>query len=135
MDDFIVDDERVKYLHGYPKDLTVDQKFRLILRLLRKDFPAEYPVRVRREENSSLKQKGYKDPPYGWCWLSNENKPKSERYFSITINKNVSWRQQFETILHEWAHALTWNLLVEGKDHGDLFHRAYGNLYRRYIED
>ena len=132
-----VEDERCKYLHGQPHTLTVDEKFRLILKLLRADFPAEYPVKVRRRNDEILKRSGHKDAPYGWCSLVNENTPKSEqkRYFLIEINRSVPWRNQFETILHEWSHALTWEEVIEGRDHSDIFHRKFGVLYREYVED
>lgn len=125
-----VPDERAKYLVGHSKTLSVDQKFRLILRLLRADFPAEFPVKVRRQTSEQIKRK-----IFGWCSLVNDGKPKVERYFLITVNKSCSWSQQFDTIIHEWAHALTWDEVEQGKDHSDLFARAYGKLYRAYIED
>ena len=125
-----VPDERAKYLVGHSKTLSVDQKFRLILRLLRVDFPAEFPIRVRRQTSEQIKRK-----IFGWCSLVNDSKPKAERYFLITVNKSCSWSQQFDTIIHEWAHALTWDEVEQGKDHSDLFARAYGKLYRAYIED
>lgn len=130
-----VEDDRCKYLHGQPKKLTVDEKFRLILRMLRADFPAEHPVKVRRHPDEILKRGGYKDAPYGWCSLVNQAKPKSERYFLIEINRSMPWRSQFETILHEWTHALTWEEVVEGQGHSDIFHRRFGMLYRQYVED
>lgn len=131
-----LEDDRAKYLHGQPKDLTVDQKFRLILRLLREQFAPDLPVRVRRHSNALLKKKsGYKDAPYGWCSKVNSEKTKNKQYYYIEINKGVPWRQQFETILHEWAHALTWGQAEQGKDHSDIFHRVYGKLYRAFVED
>ena len=123
-------DDRVKFLCGQPRGLTVDQKFRLVLRLLRHDFPAHLPIKVRRKTADQIKRK-----IFGWCSLVNSDKPKQEQYFLITINKSCAWSQQFETLLHEWAHALTWNEVEQGKDHSDLFARAYGKLYRAYIED
>ncbi len=123
------EDKRCKYLHGQPQKLRVDQQFRLILKLLRADFPAEYPVRVRRHPGV------HKDAPCGGCSLVNQDKPKSERYFLIEINRSVPWRNQFETILHEWSHALTWEEVAEGRDHSDIFHRKFGVLYREYVED
>ena len=133
--EFNEDDHRCKYLHGCPKKLTVDQKFRRILRLLRVDFPTDLPMKVRRLPSNILKRAGHKDAPFGWCSMVNSNKPKAERYFLIQINKSVPWSQQFETILHEWAHALTWHEVEVGRDHGDIFARTFGKLYRAYIED
>ena len=131
----MTEDSRAKYLLGQPKDLTVDQKFRLILRLLREEFIAEYPIRVRRRDAKYMIGSEYtlKNIPYGYCSLANADRSDRDRYFVIEVYKEVSWDQMFHTILHEWAHALTWRR--ESKDHGDLFSRALGNLYRAYVED
>lgn len=129
------EDARCKYVQGKPRNLTVDQMFRLILKRLRIDFPAQYPVKVRRHLKEILKRGGHKDAPFGWCSIVNEHKSRTERYFLIEINRSVPWHSQFETILHEWAHALTWEEVVSGRDHSDIFHRKYGVLYRAYVED
>ena len=131
------DSLRCKYLRGYPVEISVDQQFRLVVRLLRKQFITEYPVKVRRIPNEIMKRGGYsyKDAPWGYCSLINEHKPKNEadRYFLIRLNTRAAWQTMFETLMHEWAHALTWG--IENKDHGDLFARAYGSIYRALIED
>lgn len=124
-------DHRPKYLHGQPENLTVNQKFRLILRRLRNDFPPVYPVKVRRVQRDLVGP----DHPYGICWLANPDKPKKQRYYQILINKSYAWTVQFDTLLHEWAHTLCWYLVENKKDHGDIFHRKFGMLYRRYVED
>ncbi len=130
------EDLRAKYLLGQPKDLTVDQKFRLTLRLLRKQFPIECPVRVRRRTSEQMAYGGrLQDAPHGYCSVANADSTDKDRkpYFVIELRKDVSWEQMFHTLLHEWAHALTWQR--EAKDHGDLFSRALGNLYRALVED
>jgi hypothetical protein len=131
------DDLRAKYLQGQPKDLTVDQKFRIICRLLRRDFPPEYPIRVHRRSSEHMAVGNYKvkDAPLGYCSLANAGTRAEDnrRYFVIELHKEISWDQMFHTLIHEWAHALTWER--EGKDHGDLFARALGNLYRAFVED
>lgn len=131
------EDLRAKYIQGQPKDLTVDQKFRLICRLLRRDFPPEYPMRVHRRSPEYMAVGNYKvkDAPLGYCSLANACTPVGDnrRYFVIELHREISWDQMFHTLIHEWAHALTWGR--EGKDHGDLFARALGNLYRAFVED
>ncbi len=131
------EDLRIKFLQGRPKDLTVDQKFRLIVRLLREQFPPEYPVKVRRHPREIMKRGGYnyQDAPWGYCSLVNAETPKVEdkRYFLIQLNKSATWNRLFDTLLHEWAHAMTWRR--ENKDHGDLFARAFGSIYRAFVED
>jgi len=126
------EDPRPKYLHGQPQDLTVDQKFRLILRMLRANHSPDLPVKVRRVDSSNVSAV---DGTCGICWISNSNQPKSEQYYCILLNKKYPWGAQLETLLHEWAHTLAWHLIEEGKDHGDIFHRYNGVLYRAFIED
>jgi hypothetical protein len=129
------EDLRCKYLQGQPYDLTVEKKFRLALKLLRENFPPEYPVKIRRRPTEIMKRGGYKDAPWGYCSLVNADTPKSDgrRYFLIELHKGASWNKMFDTLIHEWAHAITWQ--KESKDHGDLFARAYGNIYRFMVED
>jgi hypothetical protein len=76
-----------------------------------------------------------KDAPFGYCSLANADAPRGDnrRYFLIELCRGVNWDQMFHTLIHEWAHALTWGR--EDKDHGDLFSRALGNLYRAFVED
>ena len=123
------EDCRCKYLIDQPKDITVDQKFRLLLRLLRREFPPDLLVRVRRVEKDLLGP----DSPHGIVWIVNEGTP--EAYYKIMINNKYPWTSQFDTIMHEWAHTLTWHLVGNGRDHGDIFHRTFGNLYRAFVED
>lgn len=125
-----VEDVRFKFLYGQPQ-LTVDKQFRLLLSLLRKNNAPEHPVRVRRIDMIA----SGKDANRGLCHLANQHKPRSERYFIITIRKNDPWSTQIDSIIHEWAHTLTWYQTIEGKDHPDTFARKYGVLYRAYIED
>ncbi len=125
-----VQDERCKYMHGQ-STLTVDQQFRLLLRLLREQHAPEHPVKVRRVAFPSAGPKALQ----GMCSIANSEKPRSERYFVISIRKSDPWNTQRDTLIHEWAHALTWYQLEPGKDHGDAFARKYGVLYRAYIED
>lgn len=123
------EDPRCKYLIGRPKDMTVDQKFRLLLYRLRRDFSPDFPVKVRRVEKDLLGP----DSPHGMVYMVHEGKPGA--YYKILINKKYPWTSQFDTIMHEWAHTLTWYLVGNGKDHCDIFHRTFGNLYRAFVED
>lgn len=125
------EDNRCKYLHGQPPGLTVDRQFRILLRMLREKYPPDHPVRVRRVVLPASGPKACQ----GSCGVANSDKPKSERYFVIWIRISDPWSTQRDTLIHEWAHALTWYQLGEGKDHGDIFARKYGVLYREFIED
>jgi hypothetical protein len=126
----MTEDNRYNYLQDQPKDLTNEQQFRLLLRVLRGDFAPEYPVKIKRVHKDIIGP----DAPYGLAYLVNEDKPKDKRYFIIWINRGHIWKVQLDTILHEWAHCLTWHQCPYGKDHGDIFARKYGVLYRAIIE-
>lgn len=125
-------DERAKYLHDQPTNLTVDQKFRLVARLLREYFMPDRPVRVRRAPKN--------DPGLvklnanGYTHLANSDKSKSEQYFVIVINKDMDWDKQLNAMMHEWAHAMTWDMPTS-QDHPRDWAHAYGKIYRFIIED
>lgn len=125
-----IDDSRCKFLHGHPV-LGVDQQFRLLLRLLREKYSPELPVKVRRVPLPATGPKACQ----GLCGIANSDKSKSKQYFVIWIRKSDPWATQRDTLIHEWAHALTWFQLPDGKDHGDVFARKYGVLYREFVED
>ena len=125
-------DNRVKYLQGQPIGLTPVQKFNLVKKVLKSEFPTEYPMRVRRlnRDDPGLKRLN----AVGYTWLANAAKPRDRRYFIIGIYKGMSLDQQIHTLVHEWAHALTWDL-PESKSHGKQWADVYGRIYRRIIED
>lgn len=88
------------------------------LRALREWHPVEYPVWVRR-----CRLKGY----YGATqWLG-------DRYrFVITICNEMSESDQVHTLVHEWAHVLTWDESEE--DHDAIWGEAHARLYQDIIE-
>jgi len=118
-----------RYLDGkWGHDLTVDQKFRALLRKLRAEFPLQYPVKMRRLDLGEGKK-----ALSGYCQLANQGKVKEKRYFKISVNQRHTWSMQFDTILHEWAHALTWENPTS-QDHSRYWAEAYGKLYRAMVE-
>jgi hypothetical protein len=106
---------RCKYLFDQPKGLTVNQKFLLVMRLLRANFPLLYPVKVRRVKSSDRTL--MKMNANGYCHLVNSHKPKDKRYFVIAINANQSWEQIMEDLMHEYSHCMTWEIASKN-DHG-----------------
>ena len=125
------DNDRVKFLIGQPLYLSNYQKFRLLLKLLRKDFPTKYPVKVRRVSKKVMGD----DAPFGICWLVNEYKERDKRYFQILISNKYDIGIQLDTLIHEWAHAKTWFDVKDNKFHSKPWTDMYGRLYRKYIED
>lgn len=92
--------------------------FRSALRDLRALCPTPCPVRVRR----------CKLPPerYGDCDLSG-------RQFVIRVSNEIGEDAQVLVLVHEYAHAMTWNVLSD--DHGPFFGVAYAQAYNAVFED
>jgi hypothetical protein len=123
-----------KYLQAHPNPLrvTINERFRLVLAILREKCPPEYPVKVHRVDPEFPRLKWMHAE--ATCHLVNEHRPERKRYFLIVINGKLHWNNLIDGIMHEWAHALTWH--IENKnDHGVQWSLAYGRLYRMLIQD
>ena len=94
--------------------LTVDSKWRRTLAWLRREFPTAKKVRVR--------QLDIKDQ--GTCDYINHR-------FEIEVKKQC-YRLRIDTLLHEWAHALTW-FGNDGDAHGSEWGLMYAQLYRNWL--
>lgn len=55
----------------------------------------------------------------------------SLKYFKIRIDNRLSWDATWESLIHEWAHAISWK---EGHetvdDHDETWGLAYAHCYR-----
>jgi len=101
--------------------MTNDKKWRMILAWLRRNFKPPLPVTVRRV-------RGYKAKSgcFGECLLYDD-------CIEINVERSQSFSLQCDTIIHEWAHALT----LGGNDddeHGCHWGLAYARIYRLFIE-
>lgn len=86
------------------------------LRALREWHPVGDPVWVRR-----CRLRGV----YGTTqWLAD--------HFLITIDSTLAPSDQVHTLLHEWAHVLTWDESEE--DHDEVWSSAYSRIYQDLIE-
>jgi len=98
--------------------LTTTQKWRKTLGWLRRNFPTQFPVTVR---SVQMKDDGetseYKGPQ-----------------FIILINRNKSLAVRIDSILHEWAHVLTWFGAGHYEEHPDEFGLCWAKIYRTFIE-
>lgn len=55
--------------------------------------------------------------------------------FIVSINKNRDFDVQFGTLLHEWAHLLTWfEYSGEREDHTSEWGVLYARIYREYFK-
>ena len=98
--------------------LTQLQKWLRTINWLRREFPPRYPVRVR-----SRPLKDYS----GDCSLR-------AFYFEIRINSKKPFTERIDTILHEWAHVITWFGAGQAEDHSDEWGLWYAKLYRNWDE-
>jgi len=108
--------------------------FRSVLAGLRKHCPAAMPVIVR---TSRLR-----DDTLGRC-------ARRKSRFVIMLNSALIEHEAVDTLLHEWAHALSWHLVLDrlAKDpaldpevfqkasHDELWGCAYSRVWRAYIGD
>ena len=101
--------------------MTVDSKWRRALAWLRRKFPPPRPVRVRR---ASL-------PPEEGSKVFGET-VNGGRQYTIKIEGRQSWPLIRDTLLHEWAHILTWNG-NDTDDHGEEWGLQYARIYREYV--
>jgi len=99
-------------------------KWRRWLRTLRETHPCKYPVRVYRRP---LKDKDL----LGDCLLIDG---KHGKYFRIRVCSSLPVGLAFGILLHEWAHAMTWDQSHQ-EDHGDAWALAYAELWREHMGD
>ncbi len=100
--------------------LTVEQKWQATLRWLRRNFPLPSPVDVR-----SIEMKDHGEASYD----------SGRKLFSIRINKKKSLSSRIDTVIHEWAHALSWfGSESEIEDHSSEFGIVWAKIYRNWLE-
>ena len=92
------------------------KKFHDTARLLKKSLPADLPVKIRRVIMP-------KDA-WGDCSLEGD-------YYLIRVEKNVPDYLAIDILMHEYAHALSWN---KQDDHSNSWGIAYAKIYRKYLE-
>lgn len=51
----------------------------------------------------------------------------------IEINKNQSFDSKIDTLLHEWAHALSFDS-KDIDEHGNEWGKQYARIYRKYLK-
>ena len=91
---------------------------------LRERFPTPHPVKVRIEKfkNENI---------CGECFRRNG-------YVVIRINSIFSIHEQISSLIHEWAHAMTWpNKRLERagfNEHSDIWGLAYAKVYREWFD-
>lgn len=100
--------------------------FEKTLKLLKKKLPAPFPVRIKYVE--TLEKRG----EFGTAELVDDKK------FVITIDKTTCEDIAIDTLMHEWAHILSWTVGNNWKkwqeEHGPEFGVAYSRVYQVVYE-
>ena len=100
--------------------LAKEQKWQATLRWLRRNFPVEYRVEVQ----SSIQIKDCGDTTYS----------ESSKSFKIRVRKSQSLTSKIDTIIHEWAHVVTWfGFESEKEDHSGEHGMAQSKIYRTFL--
>ncbi len=98
--------------------LTNQQKWLRLLVWLRREFPLRYPITVR--------SKKMKDNDGTTDFIRGR--------FLIEIEKHTSHTTRVDSILHEWAHAISWFGGGHYEDHPDEWGLAFVKVYRSFLE-
>lgn len=91
------------------------KSYHQLVRTLKRDLPAKYPVSVRRVTVPR--------DEFGHCMLN-------RRKFIINIDRFLPEWLAIEVLLHEWAHCLSWS---EKEYHSDQWGVAYSQTYRAFL--
>lgn len=99
--------------------------YQSVLKMLKADCAAAYPVSVRRVKLSQFE---------GRCW-------KHGKQFHIQIDHRLDEHRAVDVLLHEWAHARAWNHRLDVADTDEAFNKlahdaawgvAYAEIYSAY---
>jgi hypothetical protein len=109
---------------GFIKPVNYYGNFQEAVEELRESVPPSYPVSVRRTKMNFP----------GDCELKIVKiKGKAQQRFVIRISRFMDEQSAIMTLLHEWAHALVWEV-PGAKDHGAEWGVAYARVYRAYLK-
>jgi len=98
--------------------LTANTKYVRLLAWLRRTFPLQHPVRVRRVQIKDC----------GTCEFNDDT-----NRFHIQIDCRQCSALARDSLIHEWAHALTWFCPADD-DHCAEWGVAYARIYREYLK-
>ncbi len=98
--------------------MTNNQKWLRTLRWLRHEFPPQRKSVVRSVKIDRT--------TCGFICLHRDG-------FFIYVNKSLPNFVKLDTVIHEWAHALTWFGADQEEDHSDEWGLTYAKIYRAWI--
>ena len=99
--------------------LEQTQKWRALIRDLRKHFPVAQEVTIRRRVVSGKKT------PSGLTIFNG-------RSYWVRVKANQDWQGQVDALLHEWAHV---RCIEEAYNHGAHWATTYGEIYNVWTRD
>lgn len=108
---------------------TTFKKYRTLVTSLKKHAPPAYPI--------SVKRKALRNKTEGVCW-------KHGKKFFIVVERALGESRAIDVLLHEWAHALAWNDLLDNAKTDDEFNKlahdaswgvAYSRVYQIYEQE
>ena len=103
--------------------MTTNQKWRKLLDWLKRNFPAEDCIHIRSVSLSAGSARCH-----GWIQAE-------IGYFQINVSRNQCFALRVETLIHEWAHALTWfGAETHQEDHSAEWGIQYAKIYRTFCE-
>lgn len=104
----------------------MSKQFRDVVADLKKNHPPLVPVRV------YLRKIAPVHDCVGYTMLKRDrnNRPM---HFLIVVDSGHKWTIVKDTLIHEWAHAMTWSEHETAEDHGPEWGLAYARLYREFI--
>ena len=104
-----------------PMARTRRGRLKQVEKWLRVNYLPVYSIRVR---FVTLPTKG-SDRTFADCLLD-------DGHLTIRLHKNLTWHIATEALIHEWAHALTWDTNEE--HHGPEWAACYGRIYSEFYD-
>lgn len=118
---------------------TKVQKLHRFARILRKELQPSFPVYVRMVDGATKRtgprskaKKVCEVRHKGWMGQAMFYQPENgSPYFMIQLNKRYPYQALWETLVHEFAHCMSWatdSLAVD--EHEEMWGIAYSRCYR-----
>lgn len=102
--------------------LKEDQKIRALFKIFKKYIPLPRPVKL------IIRKLAFDDGMCGWAG-------DGRKGFVISVNKELCYNCKVDTIVHEYAHAITManGQHDENEDHDKKWGEAYAETYRCFL--
>lgn len=99
--------------------MTTAQKWRKLIAWLHRNFPIDYPMTIRSQRLKFF------------CGLTDYDGIR----FKIFVHRKQCFTLRVDTLIHEWAHVLTWfGAETDNEDHSAEWGIQYAKIYRTFYE-